>query len=473
MAKLDGFWVTTSSQSLLILLIHIGILTIILSWDGCSTPWRTGFTTCSFIMTLFIAALSQMYAHASQEITGFLSCIGRLQELHKRPWDSLSPTILASFTATIVSQQLARQNTYQFLMGLKSEYESLHIQILNTSPLPSLYEAFAIIDGDEHRHRLIQTSPTISSGSTPIADQMAFAASGSGPRSSGDKPICSYCGNIGHIRERCFNLHPELKRTPSKRKGKGPCTTTVAETSPGHVPDLSHIQSQLGSLLQQQPLSSTATIAIGTPSLPGSDAEIIPTNLDELPCPIPLFDSPSVQVPTASATRAPLKVYTRRAPPSTPLPDSSSVSGTSPSHLVPTFVSPRYPSRTRYPPDRFGFSSCTNHPIAKKGKTGWILGHHLKPTTSDPTYPQWDIDIYCKSFTGVLGTICHSVANYFGLLQSRWEELAQHEPLSDFPSVQVPLHWQLGLLSKSTLATFRLRHLCQTLFQYLILLLHI
>lgn len=87
-------------------------------------------------------------------------------------------------------------------MGLKSEYKYLHIQILNTSLLPFLYEAFAIIDGDElHRH-LIQVSPAISSGPTPIADQMTFADSfGSGPRSSGGGPICSYCRNTSHIRE--------------------------------------------------------------------------------------------------------------------------------------------------------------------------------------------------------------------------------------------------------------------------------
>ncbi|GFY88725.1 hypothetical protein Acr_06g0006650 [Actinidia rufa] len=146
--------------------------------------------------------------------------------------------------------------------------------ILNTSPLPSLYEAFAIIDGDEHRRRLIQASPAISLGSTPIADQLAFATSDLGPRSSGGRPICSCCGNIGHIREQCFKLHPELKGTSSKCKGKGPPrTTTVAETSPSHVPDLSHIQSQLGllqsqlgSLLQQQPLGSTATLATSTPT---------------------------------------------------------------------------------------------------------------------------------------------------------------------------------------------------------------
>ncbi|GFY95182.1 hypothetical protein Acr_10g0005670 [Actinidia rufa] len=123
---------------------------------------------------------------------------------------------------------------------------------------------------------------------------------------------------------------------------------TVADTSPGFVLNLSHIQSQLGLLqsqlgylLQQQPSDSTATLATGTPtafqaktshliwvldsgvndhmtgtlSLSSLDAAIILANLDELPRPIPLFDSPLVQVPPASAARAPLKVYTCRAPP--------------------------------------------------------------------------------------------------------------------------------------------------------------
>ncbi|GFZ11361.1 hypothetical protein Acr_22g0007590 [Actinidia rufa] len=206
-------------------------------------------------------------AHRVTNYFGFLQ--SRWEDLAQ--YEPLSDFPTAA--ATIVSQRLARQHIYQFLMGLKSEYESLCIQILNTSPLPFLYEAFAIIDEDEHRRRLIQASPAISPGSTPIADQMVFAASSSSPRSSGGKPVSSYCENIGHIRERYFKLHPELKGTPFKRKGKSHRTATVAETSPGHVPNLSHIQSQLGllqsqlgSLLQQQPLGSTATLATGTPT---------------------------------------------------------------------------------------------------------------------------------------------------------------------------------------------------------------
>ncbi|GFY93800.1 hypothetical protein Acr_09g0002460 [Actinidia rufa] len=101
---------------------------------------------------------------------------------------------------------------------------------------------------------------------------MAFVASGSGPRSSGGRPICSYCGDTGHIRERCSKLHPELRKNSSKCKGKGlPHTATVVDTSPGPVLDLSHIQSQLvllqsqlGSLLQQETSGSTATLATST-----------------------------------------------------------------------------------------------------------------------------------------------------------------------------------------------------------------
>ena len=49
---------------------------------------------------------------------------------------------------SIVVKRLNRQHTYQFLMGLKFEFESLQTQILSISPMPSLHETFATIDGD-------------------------------------------------------------------------------------------------------------------------------------------------------------------------------------------------------------------------------------------------------------------------------------------------------------------------------------
>ncbi|GFZ10995.1 hypothetical protein Acr_22g0003930 [Actinidia rufa] len=198
----------------------------------------------SEIIESYLAPVAPTIARASQETLGlfvadyFSFLQSRWEELAQ--YEPLSDFHVAA--TTIVCQRLARQHTYQFLMGLKSKYESFRNQILNTSPLPSLHDALAIIDGDRHRRRLIQASPAISPGPIPIADQMAFAASGSGPRSSGGRLICSYCGDTD-IRERCFKLHPELRGKSSKRKRKGHRTATVADTSPDPVPDLSHIQS--------------------------------------------------------------------------------------------------------------------------------------------------------------------------------------------------------------------------------------
>ncbi|GFZ18481.1 transmembrane Fragile-X-F-associated protein [Actinidia rufa] len=251
----------------------------------------------------------------------------------------------------------------------------------HTSPLPSLYETFAIIDGDERCRRLLQASSATSSG-PPIVDQMAFAASsGLGPRSSVSKPTCSYYGNTCHIRERCFKLHLELREQISKRKRKGhPRIAIVADTSPGHVPDLSHIQSQIGQLQSQLGSLFSITHRVLLPLwlqdrilkkifgkgyerdglyyFGDSPCENVLTSSLQANV-LPNFKSSHsflivslagrYKVPLASATRAPLKVYTRRAPPSVLLEDSSSVSGASLSPLVSTSVPPRYLSRTCHP----------------------------------------------------------------------------------------------------------------------------
>ncbi|GFS38626.1 hypothetical protein Acr_00g0058640 [Actinidia rufa] len=112
---------------------------------------------------------------------------------HSR-WEKLAQyEPLSEFTTEggIAACHLDRQHTYQFLMGLKPEFEALCTQIVNTTPMPSIFEAFAMLDGDERRHRLLQLSPPPVTEST-IPDQMALAASGSrfsGGRSSSGRVL--------------------------------------------------------------------------------------------------------------------------------------------------------------------------------------------------------------------------------------------------------------------------------------------
>ncbi|GFY80335.1 hypothetical protein Acr_01g0001440 [Actinidia rufa] len=213
-------------------------------------------------------------------------------------WEELAQyEPLSEFTTEggIAARRLDRQHTYQFLMGLKPEFEALRTQIVNTTPMPSIFEAFAMLDGDERRHRLLQLPPPPVTEST-IPDQMALAASGSrfsSGRSSSGRAPCSFCGGVTHGRDRCFKLHPELRETfkPNKEKSKAsPRTAAISETSywslaaptaPDHhqlqtqfqnqMEQLQlQFQTQLGSLMQQSPRPnpspSTATLASVIPT---------------------------------------------------------------------------------------------------------------------------------------------------------------------------------------------------------------
>ena len=83
-------------------------------------------------------------------------------------------------------------------------------------------------------------------------------------------------------------------------------------------------------------------------------------------CPLPIFDpvppySPSYVSPTGSSPSEapPLQTYSRR--PRAPPPPASSLDPGSGTASFPS--SPRYPSRIRGPPNRYGWLSSTNHPF--------------------------------------------------------------------------------------------------------------
>uniref|UniRef100_A0A2N9F1J4 non-specific serine/threonine protein kinase n=1 Tax=Fagus sylvatica TaxID=28930 RepID=A0A2N9F1J4_FAGSY len=229
-----------------------------------------------------IFELYQDVSHASQAALG-LSVVDYFGYLQSR-WEELAQyEPLSDFpaeAASIVVTRLGRQHTYQFLLGLKPEFEALRTQILNTSPMPSLYEAYATIDSDERRRRLGPPISTTVSASPVIAEQMAFAANSS-TRSPNWRPICHHCGVVGHLKARCFKLHPELRQTVHKNRPpnfSSTRTATIAETTGNSaaLSDFSRLQAQIGQLQDQlgslaaqahdTPIAPTTTIATGTPT---------------------------------------------------------------------------------------------------------------------------------------------------------------------------------------------------------------
>ncbi|GFY98704.1 hypothetical protein Acr_13g0001050 [Actinidia rufa] len=230
------------------------------------------------MVPLLWSSLTKMYAHARNEARIFelLPTVTDYFAYLQSRWVELAQyEPLSAFTTEggIAARRLDRQHTYQFLMGLKPEFEALRTQIVNTTPMPSIFEAFAMLDGDERRHHLLQFPPPPVTDST-IPDQMALAASGS-----------RFLW--------CLKLHPELRETFKRNKEKSkasPRTVAISETSYGSpaaptATDLHQLQTQfqnqmeqlqlqfqtqLGSLMQQSPRPnpspSTATLASGIPT---------------------------------------------------------------------------------------------------------------------------------------------------------------------------------------------------------------
>ncbi|KAF7151027.1 hypothetical protein RHSIM_Rhsim02G0184000 [Rhododendron simsii] len=195
------------------------------------------------------AALTQMYAHARNDV--------RIYELYQEISHAKQEVLNLSDAEFLGIYSLAGKSW--FLMGLKTDFEPLQIQILNTSPMPSLDEVFATIDSEERRRRIIQPQGLLATPTTTsMNDQMAFAAS-SHPLSG--KIICHHCGDSGHVKARCYKLHPELKPRVTRNRSYGSSssgpsrTATFAEntgiSAPLSKPDYSHLQSQIGQLQEQ------------------------------------------------------------------------------------------------------------------------------------------------------------------------------------------------------------------------------
>ncbi|GFZ01780.1 Cytochrome b-c1 complex, subunit 8 protein [Actinidia rufa] len=240
----------------------------------------------------------------------------------------------------VESKRLDRRHTYQFLMGLKSDFETLRTQILNTSPLPSLYEAFAIVDGDERRRRLL---PSLSESPIIVPDQRAFAAS------SGTHLYCQHCRKPGHLIDRCFMLHPELKQQFPRPRGGGrgggrsggrgrgtPRTGAIAEVEsiPTDLPDFKQLQLQIAQLQSHLGLAPTfpssgptAAIVVETPTaLHGSDFEIFAADNPIPPRSLPILE-PSP--PTPNDSLPPIDSQNPSPCAHAPLPASSLESGMS------------------------------------------------------------------------------------------------------------------------------------------------
>ncbi|XP_010495376.1 PREDICTED: uncharacterized protein LOC104772464 [Camelina sativa] len=203
-----------------------------------------------------------------------------------------------------------RSRVTKFLMGLNSSYEATRRHILMLKPVPNIEEAFNMVTQDE-RQRSIPSRPdnvafhTTNNQSTVNShqpsssfdgsyDHAAFAAMQNyfRPKQS-SRPLCTHCGQLGHVVQKCFKLHgyppgyipgyktfalgSHLSQRPSNQftQPRGPPTHTA-------IPQQQYQPSQVPPMRAQTPIMANAVTSASFPPTSSPVTNAVSVDLSRL-----------------------------------------------------------------------------------------------------------------------------------------------------------------------------------------------
>ena len=129
----------------------------------------------------------------------------------KNMWNELDMYRPHTIDAAILLKRSEEDKIFHLLASLGSEYEDLRSHILMNPELPSFASVCTTIQREEVRRKVMNVDIKSS-----VSEARAFVTN---HKSSGDRVYkgkrpdlkCLHCNNIGHLIDRCWILHPELK----------------------------------------------------------------------------------------------------------------------------------------------------------------------------------------------------------------------------------------------------------------------
>ncbi|KAI4332707.1 hypothetical protein L6164_017593 [Bauhinia variegata] len=135
-------------------------------------------------------------------------------------WNELEVYRPHTIDAAVLRKRVKEDKIFQLLANLGSDYEDLRSHILISLELPSFSSICSMIQREEVRRKVMKVEHK-----SPLSDTRAYATNHQPKRETsykGKRPNlkCHRCHHLGHLIERCWVLHPELK--PKFAKDKGP-----------------------------------------------------------------------------------------------------------------------------------------------------------------------------------------------------------------------------------------------------------
>ncbi|CAN1284730.1 Retrovirus-related Pol polyprotein from transposon RE1 [Linum perenne] len=134
-----------------------------------------------------------------------------------------------------------REQLYMFLMGLNEAFGPIKTHILSLQPTPTMAQAFHLVLEDEQQ-RQISSSQHSTIEAAAFQSQRKSAVYNSGTRTTNyDRPKCTFCQRIRHVREECHQLVGYLEGW----KVRTPRNNNRRDRASGRQPRAAHVDGSL------------------------------------------------------------------------------------------------------------------------------------------------------------------------------------------------------------------------------------
>ncbi|KAM2882470.1 hypothetical protein COP2_015447 [Malus domestica] len=165
--------------------------------------------------------LKKSLAGLKQGDQTFIQHLGSMKSM----WNELDLYCPHTTESAVLLKRADEDKVFQLLASLGVEYEDLRSHLLMTPELPSFVNVCHAVQREETRRKVMHVEPRSSPEARVFTSNHNFTNERSSNRRKADWK-CTYCNTKGHVREKCWILHPELKPKFNKegkmiRDGKG------------------------------------------------------------------------------------------------------------------------------------------------------------------------------------------------------------------------------------------------------------
>ncbi|XP_070679327.1 uncharacterized protein [Malus domestica] len=152
-----------------------------------------------------IFQLKKSVASLKQGDHSFVQHLGSMKSM----WNELDMYRPQTTDSAVLLKKADEDKVFQLLASLGAEYEDLRSHLLMTQELPSFTNVCHAVKREETRQSVMNVEPKSNSEARVFKTNHKVT----GDRVLGKKADwkCSYCNIKGHLREKCWILHPELK----------------------------------------------------------------------------------------------------------------------------------------------------------------------------------------------------------------------------------------------------------------------